>query len=91
VFRRPELSGHALAQAVTRWLHIASPLVRAQCRLRKDTCGQTVSMTGFPQALRFRLSVIVPNVSYSSSSSSSGAGKIGLIAADVPSGLSQKF
>jgi hypothetical protein len=76
-----------MAQAVSRWHRTAAARVRTQARLRGICDGQSGTVAGFLQVLRFPLSILIPPIA-SHSSSSPGAGTIGQIVADVPSGLS---
>jgi hypothetical protein len=75
--------GHAVAQAVSRWLPtaVARVRVRAACGI----CGgQSGTGAGFLRVLRFPLPIIPPISP--SSSLSPGDGTIGLLVAAVPSG-----
>jgi hypothetical protein len=75
-------SGSAVAQEVSRWLTTAAARVRigAACGICR---GQSGIGAGFLRVLRFPLRIIPP---ISPSSSSPGAGTIGLLVAAVPSG-----
>jgi hypothetical protein len=79
--------GSVIAQAVSRWLPIAAARVRSKVKLCGISGGQSGSGAGFLRLLRFPLPVLIP-LTASHSSSISGAGTIGQLVADVPSGLS---
>jgi hypothetical protein len=75
----------AIAQAVSRQLPTAAAWVRDQ--VRWCICGgQSGIRVGFLRILRSPLPILIPPAV--PHSSSSGAGKIGQLMADVPSGLS---
>jgi hypothetical protein len=81
--------GHAIAQVVSRRLPTAAARVRALFRLCGISGGRSGTGAAFLRVLRFPLSILIlPTAQNSSSSSSSGAGTIGQLVADVPSGLS---
>jgi hypothetical protein len=77
--------GRVIAQAVSRRLPTAAAWVRTHVR-SCGICGRRSGTgAGFLQVFRFPLSILIPQiVPYSSS----GAGTIGQLVADVPSGLS---
>jgi hypothetical protein len=60
--------------------------VRAQSRSCGTCGGQNDNGAGFLRVLRFPLPILIPPIA--PHSSSSGAGTIGQLVADVPSGLS---
>jgi hypothetical protein len=74
--------GCTVAQAVSRWLPTAAARVRARVRLS----GQSGAGAGFLRVLWFPLPIFIPP--NSPSSQSPGAGTIGQLMADVPSGPS---
>jgi hypothetical protein len=76
--------GLAIAQAVSRRLPTAAARVRAQVMSREICGGQSGTGAGFLRVLRFPLPILIPPTS----PHSSGAGAIGQLVADVPSGLS---
>jgi hypothetical protein len=76
--------GRAIAKAVSRRLPIASAQVRAQVRSCGICGGQSGTGAGFLRVLRFPLSIIIPPTA---PHSSSGAGTIGQLVANVQSGL----
>jgi hypothetical protein len=78
--------GRAIAQAVSRRLPTAAARVRFQVRSCVICGGQSGTGAGFLRVLRFPLPILIPPTTQHSSSS--GAGTIGQILADVPSGLS---
>jgi hypothetical protein len=72
--------GRAVAQEVSRWFPTAAARVRARI------CdGQSGAGAGFLRVLRFPLPFIPPNYPFSQSP---GAGTVGQLMADVPSGPS---
>jgi hypothetical protein len=77
--------GRAIAQAVTYCL----PIAAAQDRSRVGTCGNYEGQSGigigFLPVFRFRLPMIPPTAYHRPSS---GAGTIGQIMSDAPSGFS---
>jgi hypothetical protein len=77
--------GRAIAQAVSRRLLTAAARVRAQVWSCGSFGGQSDTGAGFLRVLRFPLPVLIPP---SAPYSSSDAGTIGHLVADVPSGLS---
>jgi hypothetical protein len=79
-----------IVQAVSRRLPTATAQVRAQIR-SCGICGrQSDTGAGFLRVLRFPLPILIPPTApQSSSSSSSGAGTIGKLVADVRSELSR--
>jgi hypothetical protein len=78
--------GRAIAQAVSLWLPAAVAQVRARVWSTRICGRQSVVGAGFLRVLRFPLKILIaPN---SPSSQSPGAGKIGQLVADVPSGPS---
>jgi hypothetical protein len=77
-----DLKGRAIAQAVSRRLPTAAARVRIQVRLCEICGGQSGTGAGILRVLQFP--VPIPN----SHHLSSGAGTIGQLVADVPSGLS---
>jgi hypothetical protein len=80
------LLGRAIAQAVGRQLPTAAAQVLAQVRSCGIYGGQSGTRSGFLRVLRFPLPVLIPPTA-AHSSSSSGAGTIGQLVADVPTGL----
>jgi hypothetical protein len=72
---------------VSRRLPTATVRVRAQIRSCGIYSGQRGTGGGFLRVLRFPLPILIPPTA-PHSSSSSGAGTIGQLVADVPSGLS---
>jgi hypothetical protein len=82
--RRP---GRAIAQAVSRRLPTAAARVRCQVTSCRICGGQSVTGADFLPVLRFTLPILIPPT-VPRSLSSSGAGTIGQLVADVPSGLS---
>jgi hypothetical protein len=80
------LAGRALAQAVSRRLPTAAIRVRAQVRSCGICGGQSGTGAGFIRVVPFPLPVLIPPTD--PHSSSSGAGTIGQLVANVPSGLS---
>jgi hypothetical protein len=86
---QPEyLLGCAIAQAVSRQVPTEAAQVRAQVKSCWICGGQSGTGTGFLRVLRFPLQILIPPTAPHSSSISSGAGTIGQLVADVPSGLS---
>jgi hypothetical protein len=83
------LRGRAIAQAVSRWLPTAAVRVRGRVWSSGACGGQSGAGTGFLRVLRFPLPLFIPP--NSPSSQSPGAGTIGQLAADVPSGPSLDF
>jgi hypothetical protein len=76
--------GRAIAQAVSRMLPTAAARVRPQGRSCGICAGQSGTGAGFLWVLRFLLPILIaPTAPHSSS----GAGKIGQLVADVPSGF----
>jgi hypothetical protein len=69
----------------SRRLLTAAARVRAQVKSCGICGGQSSTGAGFLQVLRFPLPILIPPTA---PHSSSGAGKIGQVVADVPSGLS---
>jgi hypothetical protein len=81
------LRGRAIGQAVTCRLPTAAARVRTQV-MSSGICGeQSGTEVGFLGLLRFPLSILILSTA-PHSSSSSAAGTIGQLVADVPSGLS---
>jgi hypothetical protein len=78
--------GRAIAQAVSHRLPTAAARVRAQFKLCGICGGQSGTEAGFLRVLRFPLPILIPPSA--PHSSSSGAGTVGQLVADVPSGLS---
>jgi hypothetical protein len=78
--------GHAIAQAVSRWLLTAAARVRGQVWSNGICGGQSGAGADFLRVLRFPLPIFIPP--NSPSSQSPGAGTIGYSVADVPSGPS---
>jgi hypothetical protein len=77
-----ERRGRAIAQAVSHGLPTAEARVRAEVM----SCGQSDIRANFLRVLQFPLPILIlPNASHSLSY---GAGTLGQIVADVPSGLS---
>jgi hypothetical protein len=88
--RRREVTarqGRAIAQAVSRWLPTAAARVRARVWSSGICGGQSGAGAGFLRVLRFPLPIFIPPPN-SPSSQSPGAGTIGQLLADVPSGSS---
>jgi hypothetical protein len=76
--------GRDVAQAVSRRLPTPAARVRSQVRSYGICGGQSDTVAGFLKVLRFPLPILIPpNAQYSPS----GAGTIGQIVADLPSGL----
>jgi hypothetical protein len=78
--------GHAIAQAVSRWLPTAAARVRARVWSSGICGGQSGAGAGFLRVIRFPLPIFIPP--NSPSSQSPGAGTIGQLLADVPNGPS---
>jgi hypothetical protein len=76
--------GRATAQAVSRRLHTAAARVRDQVRSCGICGGQSGTGAGFLRVRLFPQTILIPP---NSSHSSSGAGTIGQLVADVPIGL----
>jgi hypothetical protein len=76
--------GRVKAQAVSRQLPIAAAWVRTQVKSCGMCGGQRSTEVSFLSVLRLPLPILVPPTA----PHSSGAGTIGQLAADVPSGLS---
>jgi hypothetical protein len=68
--------GHAIAQAVSRWLPTAAARVRSRIWSSGICGGQSGAGAGFLQVLRFPLPIFIPPKN-SPSSQSPGAGTIG--------------
>jgi hypothetical protein len=81
-----EVLGHAIAQAVSRGLPTSAARVRARVWSSRICGGQRGAGAGFLRVLRFSPPIFIPP--NSPSSQSPGAGKIGQLTADVPSGPS---
>jgi hypothetical protein len=79
--------GRVIAQADSRRFPIAATRFRAQVRSFGICGGQSGTGIGFLRVLRFPLPILIPPTA-PLSSSSSGAGTIGQLVAEVPSGLS---
>jgi hypothetical protein len=78
--------GRAVAQTVSRWFPTAATRVRVQAKSFGICDGRNSTEEGFLRVLEFLLSILVPpNTPYSSSS---GAGTIGQLVANIQSGLS---
>jgi hypothetical protein len=77
--------GRAIAQAVSRQVPTAAARVRAHVRSCGICGGQIGTGAGFLRVLRFPLPMLIPAAA---PHSSSGAGTIGELVADVTSGLS---
>jgi hypothetical protein len=77
----------AIAQAVSRWLP-SRRLVRVQVRSCGICGGQSGIGARFLRILRFLLPILIPPTLHIHHHLSSGAGTIGQLLADVPSGLS---
>jgi hypothetical protein len=80
--------GRAVAQADSRWLPTAMAKVRALAGSCGICGGRSGTGAGFHWALRFPLPLIVYRLLDTHNHPSSGAGTIGPIVAEVPSGLS---
>jgi hypothetical protein len=80
-----ERGGRAIAHAVSCRLPIAAARIHSQVRACGICGGQSCTGIGYLQVLRFSLPILIQsNFPYSSS----GAGTIDQLTADVPSGLS---
>jgi hypothetical protein len=79
------ITGRAIAESVSRWLPTATARVQSRFWSSGICGGQSGAGAGFLRVFRFPLSFIPPN---SPSSQSPGAGTIGQLVADVPSGPS---
>jgi hypothetical protein len=77
----------AIAQAVSRRFLTATARFRAQVTSCGNCGEQSGSGAGFLRVLRFPLPILIPSMLYTHHLSS-GAGTIGQLVADVPSGLS---
>jgi hypothetical protein len=55
-----ETQGRALAQAISRWLPTAAARVRSQVRSCGICGGQSGTVAGFLQVLRFPLPILIP-------------------------------
>jgi hypothetical protein len=77
--------GRAIAQAVSRRLPIPAARVRARVSPCGICGGQSGTWTSFLRVLLFPLPIRIPPIA---PQSSSGAGTMGQLVADVPSGLS---
>jgi hypothetical protein len=62
-------SGHAIAQAVSRWLPTAGARVRARVWLCGICGGQSGAGAGFLRVLRFTLLIFIPPIAPQSPSS----------------------
>jgi hypothetical protein len=80
--------GRAIAQAVSRRLLTMAARVRAQGRSCGICGGQSGIGAGFLRVLRFPLPILIPQLLHILHHLPPGAGTIGHIVADVPSGLS---
>jgi hypothetical protein len=60
--------GRSIAQAVSRWLPIATSRVRIQVRLCGICGGQSGTGAGFLRVLRFPLPILIPSIAPHSSS-----------------------
>jgi hypothetical protein len=81
------ICSRAIAQAVSRRLPTEAALVWAQVRSCGTYGGQSGTGAGFLRILRFPLPILIPPTA-PHYHLSSGAGTIGQLVADVPSGLS---
>jgi hypothetical protein len=77
--------GRTIAEAVSRWLPTAAAWVQSRVWSSGICGGQSGVWAGFLRVLRFPLPFIPPNFPFSQSP---GAGTIGQLVADVPSGPS---
>jgi hypothetical protein len=84
-FNISRMEGLSIAQAVSRWLPTAATRVCSRVWSSTICGGQSAAGPGFLRVLRVPLPFIPPN---SPSSQSPGAGTIGQLVADVPSGPS---
>jgi hypothetical protein len=75
--------GRAVSQFVCRWLPTAAARVRSQVKSCGICDGQSGTGVGFVRLLRIPLPSLIPPTALTS-----GAGTIGQLVADVPSGLS---
>jgi hypothetical protein len=80
------MNDRVMAEAVSRWLPTAAVRVRTRVWSSGICGGKSVAGADFLRVHRFPLSIFIrPN---SSSSQSPGAGSIGQLVSDVPSGPS---
>jgi hypothetical protein len=79
------LQGCAIAQAISCWLPTTADQVSAQVRSCGICGGQSGNGAGFLRVLWFPLPITPPNAPHSSSS---GAGTVGQMVADMPGGIS---
>jgi hypothetical protein len=78
--------GRAIAKAVSRQLPFSAARVRSQVRSCGICGGHSGTGAGFLRLRRFTLPVLIPPTA--THTSSFGAGTVGQIVADVPSGVS---